>query len=119
MITLFFGLLMGLCYTIIWCVQALIFAIVGKLIKPKQPDTEDVWIYTELEAYAHQIDSERAIIKQLERTVKHLKVLNTLSVEQGNKLNKQIADKEARIAGLEKKIRKIGQKYKVDIDLYI
>lgn len=82
-------------------------------------NTEDIWIYTELEAYQKQIRANLEIIDECERKLRIGEYNGLIKREEKIKLYKKIADTEAHIAGLEKKIRKIGQKYNIEVESYL
>ena len=88
-------------------------------IEKEPEETDDVWIYTELEAYSKQIKVYRNLIKANEMSMNRAQYINNLTWEKRMRLNQSSANYECKVAGLEKKIRKIGQKYNIEVESYL
>lgn len=84
--------------------------------EPKQEDEIPTYVYSELEAYRHQLMANYRLGERVIHDIKQQEFVGRLSPTDREKYDKKLADYEARCAQIEKKIVKLGEKYNIDIE---
>lgn len=96
-----------------------LFGWIGSMFAKEEVKEEDevpTYVYSELEAYKHQLIANYKLGERVIHDIKQQEFVGRLSPTDKEKYDKKLADYEARCAQIEKKIVKLGEKYNIDVE---